>query len=514
MSLRYRKRIKVGEGLYINLSKYGFSSISIGKPGFTTNIGKNGSSVTIGLPGTGLSYKKNIISSKSDEASLPEKDSNIELIEMAARDSLKACEKASKLNEKIHLKTASDLWGEAFEKIKAEFDKSKVLHFNGSFINVFKILKALNTRSGECLFIHNTPFEQNIEIDGFIQMPQKKFGVIYPIASEGIFSASDFSQNNSKVDDFTLGIDLESLKLDDNHRKHALNFLLSYWIIFMALSVSCILLIFKIPGFWYTVLGLLLFYYPLLFWLKQMPNIVSKGCQRNLSIIYHIYFSRDRWNSIFESEKSQALENLLELKRNAITGENIELMMSSAFMVNVASDTDLEELSDPCKSFDFNLDYIADDTFISVLKLPNLEKIIYPEKLTPGGKFSVERKTTKMMNEEYAQIIMNMAFYFLVKLYSLYPKTMKIKLIGQTSRIDESTGNYEDQTILYFDSKRDDLLDVNFSLVNPLKLSSRLGYRFKIDGSFFMEKIDFNRDEVNAAFLDLESIDEDSEEQY
>jgi hypothetical protein len=43
----------------INLSKTGVSS-SIGGHGATVNVGKNGPMVTLGIPGTGLSYRTSI----------------------------------------------------------------------------------------------------------------------------------------------------------------------------------------------------------------------------------------------------------------------------------------------------------------------------------------------------------------------------------------------------------------------------------------------------------------------
>jgi hypothetical protein len=55
MSFRFRRRIRMVRGLWINLSK-GFSSLSIGGRGLTTNIGKRGLRTTIGIPGTGISY--------------------------------------------------------------------------------------------------------------------------------------------------------------------------------------------------------------------------------------------------------------------------------------------------------------------------------------------------------------------------------------------------------------------------------------------------------------------------
>jgi hypothetical protein len=55
MALRFRKRIKIFPGLWLNLSKSGVST-SIGGKGLTVNIKDGKTRTTVGLPGTGISY--------------------------------------------------------------------------------------------------------------------------------------------------------------------------------------------------------------------------------------------------------------------------------------------------------------------------------------------------------------------------------------------------------------------------------------------------------------------------
>lgn len=53
---RFRKTFSILPGVRINLSKTGVSG-SLGGHGATLNVGKNGEQVTLGVPGTGLSYR-------------------------------------------------------------------------------------------------------------------------------------------------------------------------------------------------------------------------------------------------------------------------------------------------------------------------------------------------------------------------------------------------------------------------------------------------------------------------
>lgn len=70
MGFRFRQRIKIVPGLHLNIGKKG-TSFSIGRPGATVNVGgKRGPRATVGIPGTGLSYTENL-SSKSSEAETP-----------------------------------------------------------------------------------------------------------------------------------------------------------------------------------------------------------------------------------------------------------------------------------------------------------------------------------------------------------------------------------------------------------------------------------------------------------
>jgi hypothetical protein len=55
MGFRFRRSIRLGKGLRINLSKTG-ASLSVGRRGATVNFGPKGEKFTVGLPGSGLSY--------------------------------------------------------------------------------------------------------------------------------------------------------------------------------------------------------------------------------------------------------------------------------------------------------------------------------------------------------------------------------------------------------------------------------------------------------------------------
>jgi hypothetical protein len=56
MGFRFRKSIRIAPGIRINISKSGLST-SIGRKGFTWN---SRGTLTVGIPGSGLSYRANL----------------------------------------------------------------------------------------------------------------------------------------------------------------------------------------------------------------------------------------------------------------------------------------------------------------------------------------------------------------------------------------------------------------------------------------------------------------------
>ncbi|MEI6794702.1 MAG: DUF4236 domain-containing protein [Verrucomicrobiota bacterium] len=56
---RFRKTISLGKFFRINVSKTG-TSLSAGRPGATINVRKDRVDGTVGIPGSGLSYKERL----------------------------------------------------------------------------------------------------------------------------------------------------------------------------------------------------------------------------------------------------------------------------------------------------------------------------------------------------------------------------------------------------------------------------------------------------------------------
>ena len=55
MGLRFRRRLRVAPGLWLNVSRSGLSA-SVGTRGLHATFGRRGRRVTVGVPGSGVSY--------------------------------------------------------------------------------------------------------------------------------------------------------------------------------------------------------------------------------------------------------------------------------------------------------------------------------------------------------------------------------------------------------------------------------------------------------------------------
>lgn len=60
MQVRFHRRVRLVPGLYINFGKTGFTSITIGGPWLSLNVGRTGVYLNSSLVGTGLRFRKRL----------------------------------------------------------------------------------------------------------------------------------------------------------------------------------------------------------------------------------------------------------------------------------------------------------------------------------------------------------------------------------------------------------------------------------------------------------------------
>jgi len=74
MGLQFRKKIKLAPGISLNVGKRG-ASISAGVKGARVTFGKDKTSTSVGIPGTGISHR-NVYSNRTDQEQRPASSSS------------------------------------------------------------------------------------------------------------------------------------------------------------------------------------------------------------------------------------------------------------------------------------------------------------------------------------------------------------------------------------------------------------------------------------------------------
>lgn len=130
--LRYRRRLRVAPGVYLNFSTSGVST-TIGPRGFNVNIGKRGVFLNAGIPGTGIYLRKKIGEvggkvEKIEERQIPKK--NLYSVKSSSTKDLSS-EKFLDLKQALYQGLRDRYW------LLIEAKRRKRKYFLAKFINIF-----------------------------------------------------------------------------------------------------------------------------------------------------------------------------------------------------------------------------------------------------------------------------------------------------------------------------------------------------------------------------------------
>ena len=477
MGFRYRKRIKLGGLGYINLSKQGLSSVSIGKPGATINIGKKGVKGTAGLPGTGLSYSSYSSYSDKNESSCEKAEHDYSNGVETKKESYEAEKKREELeeflemNKKIGVETTRDFWldkkaypfDDVFDIVKV----STVSPMNEEEIKkhcIASIIMAMNSNES----VDDSMSSDGGAITGFFRLQDRFHMVKFPL----FFSVKEISSKISK--------EQIKRKQTQNYYQMGLPYMMS-----IVLGVG---FVFWIGNWFVTLIGLAMvvfcwkgFYSFLMY---KHTDIFAKA----LLTYDEIVKMKPVWEKELVQAKKGKEEFIEKLYQQAISGD-----MSSI------SEAIPQILSDVPDREDASVDVaVSDDGNLLVnLNLPEVENLVATHPLTATGKVSSIDKNERQINKEYATCVLNYAFLVLSRFYSAYPKVNNIKLAGFTEINNEVTGNPENTYILYMNSERSHFNNINFDKANIMSLAEHLGYTLDVDDKTgYMNKVEIKDKEM------------------
>lgn len=119
---------------------------------------------------------------------------------------------------------------------------------------------------------------------------------------------------------------------------------------------------------------------------------------------------------------------------------------------------------------DVSVDYKVQGTCVRLdLDLPEIED--YPKMkstLLSSGKVSIKNKTQIEINTDYAMSVTGLAYYFAAIVFNISPKISNVKVSGYTQRINEKTGNEENQYVYWVDFERKIFATLNVAALNPI----------------------------------------------
>jgi len=462
MGFRYRKRISLGGLGYINLSKQGLSSLSIGKPGAIINIGKKGVKGTVGLPGTGLSYSKTMHSSGRSSTPLGDDDffdsSHSKRESYDAEERREELEKFLELNQEINFENAETFWSDIKKRPYIYDEVLDISEDKKDYIE--DIIQALNLAASES---DEEDDDEGDDEEFVIKDTLRPYTLgKYP----PIISVSEIASSISNEQVQTL------MQQNANNQRQKL-------LLFFGLSILSISLVFWVGNWFFTLVGLAMAYpvfKKLYESIKYYSAVAGKDISRNCKavLVYKEMIKRKPiWKTELEEEKKLWQAEVEKLYQEAVSGN-----MSSL------SEAVPQILSDVPERKDASVDVaVSDDGMLLInLDLPEAESLITTHQFTSTGKVSSIDKSGKQTNLEYATCVLNYAFLVLSRFFSAYPKVNNIKLAGFTERHNEVTGNLENTYILYMNSERAHFNNINFNNANVVSLAKHLGYTLDIDG--------------------------------
>ena len=117
-----------------------------------------------------------------------------------------------------------------------------------------------------------------------------------------------------------------------------------------------------------------------------------------------------------------------------------------------------------------SVDYKIQGTCVNLdLDLPEIED--YPKTkstLLASGKVSVKNKTQLELNTDYAMSVTGLAYYFAAVIFNISPKISNVKIGGYTQRINQKTGNEENQYVYWVNFDRKTFATLNIAALNPI----------------------------------------------
>ncbi len=411
MGLRFRKTVKLSKGSKVNIAKTGLS-VSLGGRGHSLNLGKNGPTATVGIPGTGLSYRQKIGSTHSSHknnqkpinTSSPKPTGQIE-IHMNEKGHIVLFDSQGKeITDQSIIRKIQATPQFAQQKAMLELQRKEKINEmveeanaeNEAFINIYKMSPIVGDYQSYVAILENLKPEEYQEVS---------FDIPKPTEEEIRELLTEEAKNNVKSSIFTVG-KMRKKYIEDN-------FDVKY---------------------------------------KQAIEEWEK--------------SRDTYYGSIEVEKKNAqilYQQEYEDRKSYINA----LIAGDEDIVSEEFDFWISECVLPVE---ININYEYNKSMQGLMldvDLPEIEDI--PTTIltkTDAGNLKEKKKTQAELKQEYSILTLGLAIFISANAFNISPSIKNILISGYTQRRD-SNGNINDDYIYSIKFKRESFEGEDLSCINP-----------------------------------------------
>lgn len=428
--MRYRNRIKLAPGMFINVSKSGIST-TIGPRGASVNIGKSGAYLNTGIPGSGL-YNRTKISATS-QSSINDR-----------ADSINTSEVKVKLDLNENYEPVIEIYNSNGENITTEAIISRIKRKPEYKENLKKIYE----KYYELILKETSEFT---ELYKHILKPitkqeiQNKIDQIQPAKySKSKFEPIKPSKNS-----------IETALLNDAKSK------------------------FNSIIFWKNK--------------KKRRQFVSDNLELELEKATKNWtLEKEKFENLeLVKEKEVNIRNYnayKQQKKNLIDNLNAE----ETYVLN-SFESLLKEISIMPEFFiDFEYDE-KNKTFLIDLDLPEIEHLPKKTaSLLQSGKLSVKTKGEKQLKEEYAKCVTGLGLLISGVSFMASAGIEYVDIAAYTQRIDKKDGQIKDDYIYSILIDRESFTKINYPKIDPVSAFQNFKHIMEISKSFIFKTIDIS----------------------
>lgn len=428
--MRFRKSIRIAKGLRMNLSGSGIS-LSGGVKGASMTIGKNGTYINTGIPGTGLYNRQKIGGSSTTRSGSSYSHSGYDL---------------SNYNIYVNL-------DEKANPVIIVYDYQGNEIFDEALIRKIKRDESYRIRVEEL-------------------MNEKRESV-----EDELASFIDIYKNTPKIlTSDEVKSELSNLKLLTYQVKEFAEKQPTKFEVKKILEVEAKKKI-KTMLFWKLE--------------KLREEYINSNVEVRMEETINQWNQRksdfDNQEQQLELRFNQYHKDLYNSKRNEFEG----YLSGNPDFVNSQIERILNSIVVPV-DFSIDYDYVPqNETLFIDLNLPEIEDLPKTKVNTlSSGKISIKEKTKKEIQLDYVTCVTGLAFYFGGVFFNVSEKINFISISGYTQRTSKSTGNLDDEYVYSVLFDRDRFKMITFVNIDPFEAMKRFDHRINVSASSEMKRIE------------------------